>query len=313
MKITVVTPADLGASEIAAWRILQKGSPELTNPFLCPEFTLAVGRHREQARVAIIEDGNRVTGFFPFERQGLGTGKPIGAGLTDAQGAILAPEANLDVPSLLKACGLNVWEFDHLVAGQFPGHHTSRHPSPIIDLRAGLDTYLETIKKNSGKTYKSTAYKERKLGRDTGETRHDYAISDPAALHTLQAGRAETRRRWWQREPSATTPAAPAPKRGNTWNWRTSPGPRLSRILGEFVLRTSRRPSSPRTRRGAEGALLRVCRGTARTRVEPLHGCRPAHRRLPGKASGHHGPGAYRDPTGMMPGRWIRLGPRRSG
>ncbi|MGW0197163.1 GNAT family N-acetyltransferase [Nonomuraea sp. NPDC003201] len=195
MKITVVTPADLGASEIAAWRILQKGSPELANPFLCPEFTLAVGRHREQARVAIIEDGDRITGFFPFERHGLGTGKPIGAGLTDAQGAILAPETDIDVPSLLKACGLNVWEFDHLVAGQFPGHHASRHPSPIIDLRGGLDTYLETIKKNSGKTYKSTAYKERKLGRDTGEIRHDYAVTDPAALRTLLTWKSDQYRR----------------------------------------------------------------------------------------------------------------------
>ncbi len=52
----------------------------------------------------------------------------------------------------------------------------------------------------------------------------------------FRTGQAKAQRRWWQRKPPVRTSAPPAPKRGNPWNWRTSPGPRLSALLGEFVL-----------------------------------------------------------------------------
>ncbi|MEU0572119.1 asparagine synthase-related protein [Nonomuraea sp. NPDC005983] len=52
----------------------------------------------------------------------------------------------------------------------------------------------------------------------------------------FQAGEAESQRSWWRRKPSTRTPAPPAQKRGGSWNWRTSPGPHLSALLGEFVL-----------------------------------------------------------------------------
>ena len=36
MKATIVRPGELGASEIAAWRAMQRSSPDLLNPFLSP-------------------------------------------------------------------------------------------------------------------------------------------------------------------------------------------------------------------------------------------------------------------------------------
>ncbi|MBF8187480.1 GNAT family N-acetyltransferase [Nonomuraea sp. K274] len=73
-----------------------------------------------------------------------------------------------------------------------PVHRPPRQPPsiPIIDLRHGLDAYIETVKKNSGKTYKSTAYKQRKLGRDVGEVRRDHA-----ALRTLLTWKSDQYRR----------------------------------------------------------------------------------------------------------------------
>ena len=52
----------------------------------------------------------------------------------------------------------------------------------------------------------------------------------------FQADTAKPQRRWWQRKPPMRISAPPAPKRGHNWNWRTSPGPRLSALLGAFVL-----------------------------------------------------------------------------
>ncbi|MGW6503377.1 GNAT family N-acetyltransferase [Nonomuraea angiospora] len=195
MKITIVHPGDLSEPEICTWRVLLRSSFDFFSPFLCPEFTLAVGRLRADVRVAVIEDAGDIVGFFPFQRHALGVGKPVGAGLTDAQGAILASGLELDVSDLLKACGLSVWEFDHLVSDQFPAHHASCHSSPIMDLRGGFDAYLSEIKQSSAKTVKSTLYKQRKLGRDIGELHHRYACTDVAELGTLLRWKSEQYRR----------------------------------------------------------------------------------------------------------------------
>ncbi|WP_405140840.1 GNAT family N-acetyltransferase [Sphaerisporangium sp. NBC_01403] len=186
MRISVVHPRELGPTEAARWRALQSGDPALDSPFLSPEFTIETGRVREQARVAVLSDGADIVGFFPFERHQLGIGKPMAAGLTDAQGMVHAKDIELDPQELMKACGLAVFEFDHLQSGQplVPAKHT-RHPSPVIDLSDGYEAYVETLKQVSGKTYKSTAYKSRKLQRDFGELRHDYGVSDGSVLRTL--------------------------------------------------------------------------------------------------------------------------------
>ncbi|AQZ63102.1 unnamed protein product [[Actinomadura] parvosata subsp. kistnae] len=195
MKISIVHPSDLRPFELRTWHVLLRSGRELVNPFLCPEFTLAVGRLRHDVRVAVIEDAVDIVGFFPFQRHALGIGKPVGAGLTDAQGAISAPGLELDPSWLLRRCELSVGEFDHLVADQFPAHHTSRHPSPFMDLRLGYDGYTDVIKRESGKTYRSTMYKERKLGRDADDVRQRYGITDLTALRTLVSWKSEQYRR----------------------------------------------------------------------------------------------------------------------
>ncbi|MET8157591.1 GNAT family N-acetyltransferase [Sphaerisporangium sp. NPDC005289] len=186
MRVTVVHPRELGPSETARWRALQAADPALDSPFLSPEFTIETGRVREQARVAVLTDGADIVGFFPFERHQFGIGMPVAAGLTDAQGMVHAKDIDLDPNELMKACGLAVFEFDHLLAGQplVPAKHT-RHPSPVIDLSDGYAAYVETLKQVSGKTYKSTAYKTRKLQRDFGPMRHDFGVTDEAVLRTL--------------------------------------------------------------------------------------------------------------------------------
>jgi CelD/BcsL family acetyltransferase involved in cellulose biosynthesis len=196
MRISVVHPRELGESEVTTWRDLQDAHPALDSPFLSPEFTIEVGRLRDQVRVAIITDGPDIVGFFPFEKHPLGIGVPVAAGLTDAQGLIHTKDAEVDAVELIKDCGLAVFEFDHLLAGQplVPEKH-SRHPSPVMDLTEGYAAYIETIKQTSGKTYRSTTYKRRKLQRDVGPLRHEYGIRDEGPLHTLLGWKTDQYRR----------------------------------------------------------------------------------------------------------------------
>ncbi|HZB32942.1 MAG TPA: GNAT family N-acetyltransferase [Streptosporangiaceae bacterium] len=183
MNITVVRPLDLGDAEIKRWRMLQESDPLLGNPFLSPEFTQAVGRFRDDVRVAVVTDGPDVVAFFPYERTALGIGHPVGFGLTDVQGIVAAPDLGLDAKALLKACDLGVWDFDHLLAHQrmFASYHAITWVQPIMDLSCGFEAYFDEAR------LKRFRAKERKLGRDVGELRHEFASTDPADLRRLMA------------------------------------------------------------------------------------------------------------------------------
>lgn len=189
MRICVVHPDELGPGEIASWRSMQYRTPSFANPFLSPEFVIAVGQFRPGTRVAVLSDGTSAVGFFPFEQRRFGAGGPIAAGLTDCQGLIHAPGVRWDARELLRACRLSVWQFDHLVDGQHPfeGYRTAIRPSPIIDLAGGFDSYYEKLGTRSPQLCKNLERKARKLAREAGELRFVPDSGDKSALRTLLA------------------------------------------------------------------------------------------------------------------------------
>ncbi|GAA2267660.1 GNAT family N-acetyltransferase [Nonomuraea roseoviolacea subsp. roseoviolacea] len=197
MKITVVRPGELGESERARWRALQKADPSLDNPFLSVEFAVAMDRLRDYVRVAVIDDGTGIVGFFPYERHSFGIGKPLGGFLTTCHGLISVPGLKVDVRALLRACRLTVYDFDHLVAGQptFAAYESDVRPAPVMDFTAGFDAWLEQVKANSPKNLKTVRYKERKLGREQGELRFEYASADPEVLRVLLGWKSDQYRR----------------------------------------------------------------------------------------------------------------------
>src|SRR5277367_1107867 len=120
MHISLIRPDELGPSEIQAWHSMQLAANSLINPFLCPEYSVGVGEVRSAARVAVLTEGSRILGFFPFERRKFGAGAAIGAGLNNCQGLIYALDAEWDARELLKACGLSTWQFSRLTQDQKP-------------------------------------------------------------------------------------------------------------------------------------------------------------------------------------------------
>ncbi|MEJ3747178.1 GNAT family N-acetyltransferase [Actinomycetes bacterium KLBMP 9797] len=189
MRIEVTRPRELGTAEVERWRQIQSANPALRNPFLAPEFSLAVDQARDTARVAVVEDGGRVVGFFPFERQGRFLGTAIGFGIADCTAFIHEPGLEWDAPALIRACGLPVWEFDHLIADQTPfaPHHALRVPSAIMDVSEGYDAYLSERTRANGGLMKDLQRRIRKLGREIGEVRFEYEVHDPEPLRTLMA------------------------------------------------------------------------------------------------------------------------------
>ncbi len=202
MDIAVHRPGDLTAADRAAWARMQSlapesGAPALSNPFLAPEFTLAVGRHRPGVRVAVIREDGGPAAFFPFQRTAWGVGRAVGLGLSDCQGLVHRPGFQWDAQELLRACGLAVWEFDHLAEGQkpFESGATGSYPSPVIDVDQGYEAYLRHLRSHAPKFTRTTLAKERRLGRDAGEVRYVHDERDPAALRTLMAWKSAQYRR----------------------------------------------------------------------------------------------------------------------
>jgi CelD/BcsL family acetyltransferase involved in cellulose biosynthesis len=197
VRISVIRPGDLGTEDIDRWRAMQRSTSALANPFLSPEFTIAAGRFRPRARVAVLTDGAATVGFFPFERGRLGLGTPIAAGLTDAQGLVHAPGAEWDGRELLRACHVSVWKFDHLVGGQrsFDKYRLEQRPSPVIDLGGGFEAYYRGLTAGNSQLGKNVPRRARKLGREVGELRFVLADTDAGLLRTLMAWKSAQYRR----------------------------------------------------------------------------------------------------------------------
>ncbi|MFJ3673054.1 GNAT family N-acetyltransferase [Streptomyces sp. NPDC090106] len=202
MDISVYRPGELSAADRASWTAFQskahlQGSPELANPFLAPEFTLAMGHHRRGVRVAVVREDGEPAAFFPFQRSLTGVGRAVGLGVSDAQGLVHRPGFDWDARELLRACGLAVWEFDHLVEGQrpFAADATGGFPSPVMDVDQGYEAYLGHLRSHAPKFTRTTLAKERRLGRDAGEVRYVHDERDPAALRTLMGWKSAQYRR----------------------------------------------------------------------------------------------------------------------
>jgi CelD/BcsL family acetyltransferase involved in cellulose biosynthesis len=172
---------------------MQEATPSLANPFLSPEFAMAVSRFRPGAQVAILTEGQSTIGFFPFERRRLGGGGPVCGWLTPCQGVIHAPGADWDPQDLLRGCRLSAWRFDCLVADQqpFKSYHSVIAPSAMIDLSGGFGDYYAKLRVKSPRFCKELARRTRKLEREVGELRVIPDLRDASVLDTLMDWKSE--------------------------------------------------------------------------------------------------------------------------
>ena len=196
MNIRTITADRLTSEEIAAWSAIQRGSPMLSSPYFRPEFTQAVAAVRDDVEVAVLEDSGRPIGFFPFQRTPWNAGRPIAGRLSDYHALIAAEEVECDPVTLVRACGLSSWHFDHLVEihKSFEPFAWSSAESPYIDLSDGFDAYLKQRGSTRG-VMKEYGQKKRKLEREVGPVRFERHINDRAILSTLVQWKSEQYRR----------------------------------------------------------------------------------------------------------------------
>lgn len=187
MKITVIQGDELTDDQVRRWSELQLADPDLVSGFFRPEFAQAVASARRDVFVAVLEDAGRVAGFFPFQRERWGVGKPLGGNMSDYHGLIAERSLELDPAALLRACGLRLWRFNHLLASQrtFAPYHAQQAASPFLDLSGGFEAYKAARSAAGSKVIAQADRKARKLSREIGDLRFDVEDADPAALREL--------------------------------------------------------------------------------------------------------------------------------
>ncbi len=206
VRASIARPGELGGPELDAWRAMQAALPELGNAFLAPAFARAVDRVRADVRVGVLSDGADLVGFLPFHRGPMRRGRALGTGFVDRQalvaGGPLGP-LGITPPDVIRACGLDVWEFDHLVAAErwplgAPGAH--RLASPVMDLAAGFGAYLDGRRTVAGGTIASVLRKRRKLQREHGPVQVVVGADDHGALALLERWKSAQYRRTARRD-----------------------------------------------------------------------------------------------------------------
>jgi CelD/BcsL family acetyltransferase involved in cellulose biosynthesis len=145
-----------------------------------------MSEQRSDMRVAVLEEGGRVVGYFPFERHAFGIGRAFCYGLADMQAVLHAPGYEWDGVELLESCGLAVWEFDHLIAQQvrhFDPQEYAPRSSPVVDLTDGWENWI--ARKKTSTRIKRNREQERKLAREHGSLRFAVDSRDPCHLEQL--------------------------------------------------------------------------------------------------------------------------------
>jgi CelD/BcsL family acetyltransferase involved in cellulose biosynthesis len=187
MKVTVLPIGELGPSLLARWAEIQGAAPFLDSPYFAPGYARCAADSHDAVEVAILEDGARIIGFFPFERDGGNVGYPVGRSFSDFHGVIAGAATRLDARALLRGCGLSGWRFDHLLAGQEPfrAFHWSEAPSPYVDLSNGFEGYRAERKRAGSREIEKILYEARKAERREGKIRFEFHTEDDAAYAML--------------------------------------------------------------------------------------------------------------------------------
>jgi CelD/BcsL family acetyltransferase involved in cellulose biosynthesis len=186
MRVTVVRPGDLGASEASLWTRFQKSSPELQNPFFSLTFAQVVGRHRPNSRVAVVEADGAIQAFLPFDLGPRRIGVPIGDPMNNLQGFVSEGGATIDARRVIRKAGLRGWRFTAASAAQSalaPHHYEGTLvEAALVDLSGGYEPYFAGLSKKFLSDYNR---KWRALERDVGPVSLEWGATDLGPVRQL--------------------------------------------------------------------------------------------------------------------------------
>jgi CelD/BcsL family acetyltransferase involved in cellulose biosynthesis len=173
VDIEVVRPGGLTPPLIAAWRGLQRTNRVWDSPFYSPYWARAVERARgdDEVAVAVISEAGEPRAFFAAQA-GKITAIAAGGAMCDYEGLVGDPGPGFEPAQLLRALGVDRYDFEHVPQGQAPFAPYARGASVswIVDLPQGYDAYARERRTAGCTAIKDLDKKRRKVEREIGPT-----------------------------------------------------------------------------------------------------------------------------------------------
>jgi len=184
-KIQVITPQSLSGPILERWSQLRAQSSVYSSPYFDAEFIKAVGRVRDDVRIAVAEVNDQVVAVLPFQENTSGHAVPAGGLLNDWHGVLGKRSPEL-LEQMLKAAGLNSYKFHAMdnSTGSMRKFNFREFKSHYLDLSEGWEAYRKWVFKNSS-TVKRQGQKTRALQREIGEIRFEFDCENPVVLERL--------------------------------------------------------------------------------------------------------------------------------
>lgn len=145
MDVSLKHPGALTPDEVSAWRVLRASDDRCDSPFLAPEFALAVGLLRTDARILQARTARGIELILPMQVSRSGLARPLGAPMCDVNGPIATRDGVGMLGCALAKVGIGAYAFTgwaepHVARGV---KLRSREGSAVADLRGGFAAWLE--------------------------------------------------------------------------------------------------------------------------------------------------------------------------
>ncbi len=168
----------LSEADCAEWQRMRAANPALYSPYFHVDYTRRVGEMRDDGYVAIALKGGTPMAFLPY--QGPKTGKsgfarPIGAPMTDYQGVIHTPDADIDYRELFAGAGVGAFHYSAWVGpnATMSGNHQSVEDGCVMRPLPDAQTWRTARDSSYKRHLKSHRRRVRKAEDEIGPRRFD--------------------------------------------------------------------------------------------------------------------------------------------
>lgn len=198
MRVVSIHPAELTDGDIAAWRSFLVADPELSSPYLTPDWARLVGMHRDDVRVVVYADARgEPLGFLPVQRGSSYAAMPAGGPICDYQALVAKPGISLDLSAAPRALAVGRIDLTAgLVRSPVGEHVLTSDAGHVVRIPEGYEAWCAQRLAAGYRTIAKTRKKLGKMTRDLGgEVSFEAFSTDAAAFDTLLAWKREQMRR----------------------------------------------------------------------------------------------------------------------
>jgi|GEM_PF-417604 len=185
-KVSVIKTSELGASEIAQWRSIQRSNGYLTDPFLNAEWAQIVAAERADARTAIIEDGGKAVAFLSIQKCDSFTSMGLGSPIADYEGLVALPGAHIAYDVFPHAFGVDRIDFGHLPVEAPENQGIARVREGVMV--AAIDqweTFVAGLTNKNSSSFRNMSRYRNKMEAEKGALEFRSYVKDAEALEKL--------------------------------------------------------------------------------------------------------------------------------